>query len=118
MNFLAFLDEMWFSSNGNCTQILRRVFQVKELPVYFQEAIQLRKSATHGRVPLPLLLLALRRWLSLPPSHFRFPHGLQFGMLRSFLLTMCMLAPESTTNSLSSGLIVDAAGIIHSSQGE
>ena len=30
--------------------------------------------------------------------------------LRSFLLTMCILAPESTTNSLSSGSFVDAAG--------
>ena len=31
---------------------------------------------------------------------------------------MCMLAPESTTISLSSGLIVDAAGKIHSSVGD
>ena len=38
--------------------------------------------------------------------------------LKSFLLTMCILAPESTTNSLSSGFIVDAAGKIHSSAGE
>ena len=38
--------------------------------------------------------------------------------LRSFLLTICMLAPESTTNTLSSGFIVDAAGKIHSSEGE
>ena len=37
---------------------------------------------------------------------------------RSFLLTMCMLAPESTTNALSSGFIVDAASKIHSSEGE
>ena len=37
---------------------------------------------------------------------------------RSFLLTTCMLAPESTTNSLSSGFIVDAAGKTHSSEGE
>ena len=45
--FLPFFDEMWFlatSSNGNCTQILRRVFQVKELPVYFQEALPSRIS--------------------------------------------------------------------------
>ena len=38
--------------------------------------------------------------------------------LRSFVLTMCMLAPESTTNTLSSGSIVDAAGKTHSSEGE
>ena len=29
-----------------------------------------------------------------------------------------MLAPESTTNSLSSGFVVDAAGKLHSSVGE
>ena len=29
---------------------------------------------------------------------------------KSFLLIMCIDAPESTTNSLSSGLIVDGAG--------
>ena len=38
--------------------------------------------------------------------------------LRSFLLTLCMLAPEPTTNSLSSGCIVDAASKTHSSVGE
>ena len=38
--------------------------------------------------------------------------------LRSFLLTICMLAPESTTNSLSSGFFVDAACKIYSSGGE
>ena len=31
---------------------------------------------------------------------------------------MSMLAPESTTKSLSSGFIVDAAGKTHSSEGE
>ena len=40
------------------------------------------------------------------------------ALLRSFLLTMCMLAQESTTNSPSSGFIVDAAGIVHSSESE
>ena len=37
--------------------------------------------------------------------------------LRSFLLTTCILAPESTTDSLSSGSFVDAAGSTHSSAG-
>ena len=31
---------------------------------------------------------------------------------------MCILAPESTTNSLSSGFMVDAVGIIHFPVGE
>ena len=37
---------------------------------------------------------------------------------RSFLLTTCMLAPESTTSSLSCGFIVDVAGKTHSSVGD
>ena len=37
---------------------------------------------------------------------------------RSFLLTLCIFAPESTTNSLSSRSFVDAAGRTHFSAGE
>ena len=37
---------------------------------------------------------------------------------RSFLLTICMFVPESTTNSLSSGSFVAAAGRTHFSAGE
>ena len=37
---------------------------------------------------------------------------------RSRLLTVCMLAPEKTTNSLSSDFMVDAADLTHPSQGE
>ena len=32
---------------------------------------------------------------------------------RSLLMTICKLAPESTTNSLSSSFMVDAASMIH-----
>ena len=38
--------------------------------------------------------------------------------LRSFLLTICRQAPESTTNSVSSGSFVDAVGSTHSSAGK
>ena len=71
--FLAFLHEMWFQATRpvvTVPQILRRVFQVRELPAYFQEALPSRTSPIHRRVPLPLLLLALRRWLPLPSSDF------------------------------------------------
>ena len=64
-------------SNGNCTQIHRRIFQMKQLLVYFQEALPSRINPIHGRTPLPLLLLARRI--------FRYPHGLQFGFLKVFL---------------------------------
>ena len=74
------------SSNGNFSQILRRVFQVRELPVYFQEALLSRKSPIHGRTPLPLLLLAGRRWLSVPSQDFstssRSPSPLSSGLSR------------------------------------
>ena len=68
-------------SNGNCTQFLRRVFQVKELPLYSQEALPSRMNPILGRILLPLLLLALRRWLSLPSSDF----SIQFGFVKVFL---------------------------------
>ena len=61
------------SSNGTCTQILPRVFRVRERPVYLREALLSRINPIHGRIPLPLLLLALRRWLSLPQSDFSIP---------------------------------------------
>ena len=38
--------------------------------------------------------------------------------LRSVLLTTCILDPESTTNSLSSGSFIDATSNTHSSEGE
>ena len=37
---------------------------------------------------------------------------------KSFLLIMCIDAPEATTNSLSSGFIVDGAGRHQTSEGE
>ena len=49
---------------------------------------------------------------------FRYPQVSNSALLGSFLLTMCMLALESATNSLSSVFIVDAAFNIHSSSGE
>ena len=40
------------------------------------------------------------------------------ALLKSFLLIMCIDSPESTTNSLSSGLIVDGEGRHQVSEGE
>ena len=47
--------------------------------------------------------------------HVLLPKSAEF---RSFLLNMCMLAPESSTNSLSSSFITDGAGRHHSLEGE
>ena len=46
------------------------------------------------------------------------PKNCQCAESRSLLLTIFILAPESTTNSLSSGSFFDAAGITHFSAGE
>ena len=94
MNFLAFFDEMWWvlatGPHVNCTQILRRIFKVKELPVYSQEALPLRINPILGRIPLPLLLLPLRRWLSPQSSDFSISSRSPIRLRRrSFLLTMC-----------------------------
>ena len=97
-------------SDGNFTQILRRVFEVKELPVYLQEASNFRTyvvaSSFAGTSPLVVTnIVGVFDILTVSSS----------ALLRSFLVTMCMLARESDTNSFSSGFIVDAAGKIHSS---
>ena len=104
-------------SNGKYTPDLRRVLWVKERPVYLQKALLSRMNPILWHTLLPLILLALRRWL-VPPSSDSwrlFTGFFNSAELRSFLLTMRTLAPESTTNSLSSGFTVDAAGKIHSS---
>ena len=67
------------SSNGSYTRDPSRVFQVKELPAFFQEALPSGISQIHGRIPLPLLLLAPRRRI------FRYPHGFRFGSVKVFL---------------------------------
>ena len=54
-------------SNGNFSRDLRRVFRVKELPVYLREALLSRKNQIPWHALLPLLLSAPRRWL-LPTS--------------------------------------------------
>ena len=103
-------------SKRKCTRDLRRVFRVRELLENLREALLSRINPILWHTLLPLLLLALRRWLYQPSSDFRdVSNSAEF---RSFLLTMYMLAPESTTNSLSSGFIVGGAGKLHSLVGE
>ena len=87
MNFLAFLDEMWFLATRPMVTVPKFFadFQVRELPVYFPGALPSPISQIHGRFPLPLLWFALSRWLSLPPSDLSIPHGLQLGFVKVFL---------------------------------
>ena len=50
-------------SNRNFSRDLRRVFRVKELPVYLREALLSRINPILWHTLLPLLLLAPHRWL-------------------------------------------------------
>ena len=77
-------------SSGNFARYLRSVFHVKELPVYLREAPRSRINPIHWHTN---------------PRHWIFTSvvGLldalavsNLAELRSFLLTLCMLAPEST----------------------
>ena len=66
---------MWFLATRprvTLANFFAEFFQVRELPVYFEAALLSRINPIHGRTPLPLLLLALRRWLSLPTSDSRY----------------------------------------------
>ena len=78
-------------SNNNSSRDLRSGYRMKELLVYHRETTLSRINPV--RWP--------RRWL-IPPS------------LDFWRLTICILAPESTTNSRSSGFLADGAGRHHS----
>ena len=97
----------------------RRVFRLRERPVNLREAWRSRMNQILWHTRSLLLLFALRRWLLPPSSDFSetltVSNSAEF---RSFLLNMCMLAPESTTNVPSSRSIVDGAGKLHSLVGE
>ena len=106
-------------SSGKCTHDLRRSFRKKELRVCHQEALPSRINPFLGHFPWLLFLLAPRRWPSSPSSDFSMSWRVSSpALLRSLCLTMCMVAPDFTTISLSFGTFVDAAGSTHSSEGE
>ena len=101
-------------SNGKYTRDLRR-----ELLVYLREALLSRIN------PILLTYTVASSFVCTSPLAGTTVVGLletftvsNSAESKSFLLTTCMLAPESTTNSLSSGFIVDAAGKLNSSVGE
>ena len=83
----AIFDEMWVSgrwSSGNYTSDVRRVFRVKELPVYHREALPSRINPIlwHKLLPpfvrtSPLAVTTVRRT-------FGDPYGFQFGRVKVF----------------------------------
>ena len=104
---MAQIFDRW--SNSGKTHDTRRASREKELLEFLKEALPWRKSPILWHVPSLLLLFAPRRHHHHRTS--RCPHGLQLSRLRSFLLTICILAPKSTTYSLSSGSFVDVTGV-------
>ena len=77
-----------------------------------------KKNPTLWRKLWPLHASALRHWLSWPSLDFSTSPKYPIQRNSSpFLLIMCIDAPESTTNSLSSGFRVNGAGR-HFSEGE
>ena len=92
---------------------------MRELPVYLREASQTRTNPILRHTRLLLLSFAFRRWLQQPSSDFFETLAVsESAELRSSLLSMCIEAPESITNSLSSNFITDGAGRHQTSAGE
>ena len=125
------VSDRW--SSGKYSHDLRRASRVKELQVCLQETHCHEFVQFFDICFFPCSHLAVGRHHRRRTS--RCPHGLQFGrvkvsladnmhacsgiyyklsFLRLFSTHSSELARESSTNSLSSGLMVDAAGIIHS----
>ena len=110
------MSDHW--SNGNYTQVLRRVFPSERTAGVSSRSIAVTNKTNS------LTYTVASSFVSTSPSTVTTVVGFfdiltvsNAALLRSFLLTMCMLAPESATNSLFSGLLVDAAASIHSQEG-
>ena len=107
------------SDSDTWTHVLRRVFPMKALREFLEETQQWRISPIVWHIPSLLCSFAPRRWPSSPSSDSLMSSWVSNSAeLRSRLLTVIILAPESTTNSLSSESFVDAAGSTHSSGGK
>ena len=122
MNFLAFLDGMWFLATRPVITVpkLFAEFSPSERTAgVFSRSITVTnkcnsRTKTVASSFSSTSLLALITMV----GFFDILKVSNSALSRSFLLTMCKLAPGSTTNSLSSGFVVGAAGNTHSSEGE
>ena len=88
---------------------------MRERPVYLREASPSRKKSNS------LTYTVASSFVCTPPLAVTTVVGLHdfvkvfiSAEFKSFLLIMCIDAPESTTNSPSSGFIADGAGTHHS----
>ena len=106
------LGQIWLLTTGQMVSI-PKIFA--EPPVYFQGASLLRINPLLGQIPLSLLLLVLRRWLSPPSADFFEKLTVSSSAVKVFLADYVHACLKSTTKSLSSEFTVDAASKIHSS---
>ena len=105
------VSDHWSTRRNIRIRDRRRVFRMRERPVYLREALLSRIKSNFWHTRSLFLLFALRRWRQQPSSDFLDTNSAE---LRPFQLIMCIDGPESTTNSLSSGFIADGAGKHHS----
>ena len=117
----AFFGEMWFLTTGPLVSI---PIIFAELPEWKNCGCFLRSITVANESNSLTYTVASSLVCTSPLAVITVVGLLDILMLsnsaesRSLLLTICRLAPESSTNSLSSGCLVDAAGKIHSSEGE
>ena len=95
-------------------RVLRRAFQVTEMQAYHRVFAPSRRDQDRERILVLPRLLALPQW-PLPPLWCSW---ISASELKSFLLNMCIDAPESTTNSRSSRNFEVGASVALASIGE
>ena len=115
--------ELWFLTTEphiGISVICTEFFQVRELPVYLRQALLSRIN------PIPLTYTVASSFVCTSPltvttvvGLFRNPQRFPLRLSSNpFLPSMCIDAPESTKNYLSSGFIADDAGRHQTSAGE
>ena len=96
------------SSNGNCTQIVRRVSQLRELPVFFIRSISVTNKSNSRTCTVASSFASTSPLAHNHRRIFRYPHGLQFGFVEVFPADH-VHACSGIYHNPSSGFIVDAA---------
>ena len=116
MNFLAFLDDMWFLATRpmiTVPKILRIIFRVRAQSVYVtNKSSSLTYTVASSFVSTSPLALTTVVGL------FRDPYGFQLGRVKVCLADHVHACSGIYQRLSFLGVNVDAAGKIHSSEGE
>ena len=100
-------------------RVLRRACLMTGLQACPRGFAPSRRAQGRERIPVLPHLFALHHWLQSPLwGSWIFEGFSSSAELKSFLLSTCIDALESTTNSRSSGIFQEGAGITHASVGE